>query len=221
MLQRQSLALDAVYMDSPHTDNVAVAACLTRYFLEGQNTAVEIIFLDKSEIMQAVRDGVAYGSKLLTGDIEKVMFNVGGTDSLTRIHVKGVSDINVVMAELILLAQNRPVACIIQFENGHVLSIAGSWEKFYIFDIRNHLFTTSESPEFDVLEYHAQFGASGPFQVSFWTIKEQPKPAINLILESESEKNQDAEEPKTKKPRIVRKIKKKDKKQKTEEESEA
>ncbi len=226
MRQRDSIDLPVLSVAPQNRRAVsqAVSLSLSRFFLEGNNTDVDILFLDVNDIHRAIREGRGYASKL--GPTDDVYKKLQACDTLQDTPLP-TNDIASTVDEFCRATKGTVAALVLTFANGNVLTVAGSASNYYIFDVVNQIFASVQHPLYDVMEYHNELGECGAFLAHMWALK---TPAV--VMESESEapptpvkkakcdpvppiaedsvKEEEDDEPKKKKPRTVRKKPKKE-----------
>lgn len=212
MRQRDSIDLPVLSV-APQNRRVVsqtVSLSLVRFFLEGNNTDVDILFLDVKDVHRAIREGRQYASKLSAND--DVYEKLKAHETL-QAGVLTNDSIASALDAFCSATKNTVAALVLTFANGNVLTVAGSSSNYYIFDVVNQIFASVQHPLYDVMEYHQELGESGAFLATSWSLKtfvpvesesEAPPTPVKKqkVLEEEQEEE---EEPKKKKTRTNRK----------------
>lgn len=217
MKQRDTIPLPPVSV-SPQNKRVvshAISLSLVRFFLEGFNTDVDILFLDVNGVNTAIREGREYAAKLAATD--NAFAKLKASDTLTggEEELVGNQDIPSAVDGFCRSTKDRAGALVLTFANGNVLTIVGSSSNYYLFDVVNRIFVSMEHPLYDIMNYRDELGDSGEFTFSQWMLKgrdeedakKKPVPPPPIVVEEvvATDEPQTAAEPKKKKPRTVRK----------------
>lgn len=212
MRQRDSIDMPVLSL-APQNRRVvsqSISLSLVRFFLEGNNTDVDILFLDVNDIHSAIREGREYASKLVPTDDVYQKLQAHDTLQDTRMVA---NDIASVVDEFCRSTKSEVASLVLTFANGNVLTVVGSASNYYIFDVANQIFASVQHPLYDVMEYHSELGESGAFEAYTWSLKTRvelevsptPPKKVKTGPEADDDSVADGGEPKKKKARTVRK----------------
>lgn len=195
-MQRESLTLPALAQRFTMAGNMAVNGMVTRFMMEGQNTDIPIAFMNVQQVRNAIQEGIGYAVKM--SDSDEVWNSIGLTDSLQLIQhesVKNMSDLSQVMGLYVLETLHDVKAVMVVFANANVCTVTGSAGSYYLFDVTRGMFLHTSSPEFDILDYHLQYGDQGSFTAYMWSLKGRESAAIEVSESEEPTQKKNKTEP--------------------------
>ena len=188
--------------------NLTLCTLLAKYMLDKGYTDIPLIFLDSHGVTKAVWDAKGYADKLdkcQSDDKAFEQMSLQETTILAPLDAGG--SLEEATGNFLVDTMTDPAACLFVFESGNSLAMVGSSGNYYVIDVANNLFFAISSPEYIVSEYAEQYGGSGEFvafTLSPKVVVSEPDEDASIVV-SEPIQEEEAVEPKPKKPRTVRK----------------
>ena len=132
----------------------------TRYMLISGNAETPPLFFDTQELSNYIEQGLTFE-----------------TDAKNVKELKMDADDNVTAAisTLTVMAMQQPTACLIEFDNKNALCVVGSDSSFYMIDLCNNVFYSTNGPEYDINTYVNDYGSDN-FKIAYFQVDDaRPK----------------------------------------------
>lgn len=145
--------------DLTSSGNQTVALCMSQFMLCSGSAETPPIFLDRDGIQKSLSSALEYAAKTnnLKESVESLAEKIGISEQV-EISTGSFATINELMGDFTATTMNSPLAAIITFSNGNSVTFVGSGNTFYVIDPSNHIFVSTNAPEYDIRTYIEDYG---------------------------------------------------------------